>query len=163
MLSKYSFFSILALLLSLGAFAQDSYVISGKIADSLNSHSLGGASVRIKGTSSGTVARDDGSFQLKTAKKFPIVLVISSIGYKSQEFVVDETAVANGLSLSLNTQQVLVDQVVVTASRVSESILRSPVTIEKLDLRAIKESPAPSFYDALENVKGVQMTTQSLG
>src|SRR5437016_855841 len=55
------------------------------------------------------------------------------------------------------------NQVVVTASRRSESILRSPVTIEKLDLRAIKESPAPGFYDALENVKGVQMTTLSLG
>ncbi len=149
-----------------GAFtvtAQDSYIISGKIADSTNSQSLSGASIRIKGTSSGAVAREDGSFQLKTAKKFPIVLVVSSIGYKSQEFVVDENSVANGLSLSLNTQQVLVDQVVVTASRVSESILRSPVTIEKLDLRAIKESPAPSFFDALENVKGVQMTTLSLG
>ena len=28
--------------------------------------------------------------------------------------------------------------------------------------RAIRETPAPSFYDALENVKGVQMTTSSL-
>ncbi|MBS1656084.1 MAG: TonB-dependent receptor plug domain-containing protein, partial [Bacteroidetes bacterium] len=52
--------------------------------------------------------------------------------------------------------------VVVTASRVPENILKSPVAIEKLDIRAIKETPAPSFYDALENVKGVQMTTSSL-
>ena len=51
---------------------------------------------------------------------------------------------------------------VVTASRVSESILKSPVAIEKLDIRAIKETAAPGFYDALENVKGVQMTTASL-
>jgi outer membrane receptor protein involved in Fe transport len=45
---------------------------------------------------------------------------------------------------------------------VEESILKSPVAVEKLDIRAIKETPAPSFYDALENVKGVQMTTSSL-
>jgi outer membrane cobalamin receptor len=51
---------------------------------------------------------------------------------------------------------------VVTASRVAESILKSPVAIEKLDIRAIREAAAPSFYDALENVKGVQMTTSSL-
>ena len=71
--------------------------------------------------------------------------------------------VSNPISLSLNTQNILNDQVVVTASRVPESILRSPVTIQKLDLRAIKESPAPTFFDALESVKGVQMTTLSLG
>lgn len=51
---------------------------------------------------------------------------------------------------------------VVTASRVPENILKSPVAIEKLDIRAIKETAAPGFYDALENVKGVQMTTSSL-
>ncbi|MDQ4141033.1 MAG: TonB-dependent receptor, partial [Bacteroidota bacterium] len=47
-------------------------------------------------------------------------------------------------------------------SRVEESILKSPVAVEKLDIRAIREAPAPSFYDALENVKGVQMLTSSL-
>jgi outer membrane receptor for ferrienterochelin and colicin len=40
--------------------------------------------------------------------------------------------------------------------------MQSPVAIEKLSLRALKESPAPGFYDALENVKGVQMLTSSL-
>jgi outer membrane receptor protein involved in Fe transport len=54
------------------------------------------------------------------------------------------------------------NELVVTASRVPESILRSPVAIDKLDIRTIRETPAPSFYDALENVKGVQMTTSSL-
>lgn len=60
------------------------------------------------------------------------------------------------------TQTVLGKEVVITASRVEESILKSPIAIEKLDIRAIKDSPAPNFYDALENVKGVQMTTSSL-
>ncbi len=50
----------------------------------------------------------------------------------------------------------------ITASRVEESQLKSPVAIEKMDLRAIRETPSPSFYDALENVKGVQMTTSSI-
>jgi outer membrane receptor protein involved in Fe transport len=54
-------------------------------------------------------------------------------------------------------------EVVVTASRISESLLRSPVSIEKLKNSAIKLSAAPSFFDALENVKGVQLITPSLG
>ncbi len=54
-------------------------------------------------------------------------------------------------------------EVVVSASKTSENILRSPVSIEKIDTSAFKMSGAKSFFDALENVKGVQMITPSLG
>jgi iron complex outermembrane receptor protein len=162
MFTKSKLLIVAILLLSLHALAQDPFLISGKIYDSLNNQALGGVSIRVKGGSTGTVAKDDGSFQLKTSQKLPITLIVTSIGYRKQEFVVSENGAAD-ISIALNSQSMLVDQVVVTASRVSESILRSPVTIEKLDLRAIKESPAPTFFDALENIKGVQMTTLSLG
>lgn len=55
------------------------------------------------------------------------------------------------------------NEVVVSASRVEESFLRSPVTVEKLNARAIRLSPAPSFFDAIENLKGVQVITPSIG
>ncbi|NVO32719.1 TonB-dependent receptor [Hymenobacter lapidiphilus] len=54
-------------------------------------------------------------------------------------------------------------EVVVAASKVEESILQSPVTVEKLNARALRLSPAPSFFDALEQVKGVQVLAPSLG
>lgn len=54
-------------------------------------------------------------------------------------------------------------EVVVTASRVEESILQSPVTVEKLNARDLRLTPAPSFFDAIEGVKGVQVITPSLG
>jgi outer membrane receptor protein involved in Fe transport len=54
-------------------------------------------------------------------------------------------------------------EVVVTASRVEESFLQSPVTVEKLNARAIRLSPAPSFFDAIDNLKGVQVITPSIG
>ncbi len=41
--------------------------------------------------------------------------------------------------------------------------MQAPVSIEKLDNTAIKQTAAPSFFDALENLKGVQMTTLSMG
>jgi outer membrane receptor protein involved in Fe transport len=144
------------------ALSQEPYIISGKIYDSTAHSALAAASIKIKGASQGTFSSDDGTFHIKTAQKLPITLVVSSIGYKEQEFEVTQNG-TQGISISLNTRNVLVDEVVVTASRVPESILRSPVTIEKLDLQAIKASPAPTFYDALTNVKGVQMTTLSLG
>jgi outer membrane receptor protein involved in Fe transport len=55
------------------------------------------------------------------------------------------------------------NEVVVSASRVEESFLQSPVTVEKLNARAIRLTPAPSFFDAIEHLKGVQVITPSLG
>ncbi len=64
---------------------------------------------------------------------------------------------------SLSNKKHSLHEVVVSASRTSENILRSPVSIERMDTAAFRLSAAPSFFDALENVKGVQMITPSLG
>jgi iron complex outermembrane receptor protein len=53
--------------------------------------------------------------------------------------------------------------VVVSAFRRKEKILQAPVSIEKMDLKEIRPSAQPSFFDAIENIKGVQMITPSLG
>ncbi len=53
--------------------------------------------------------------------------------------------------------------VVVSASRLEEDIARSPVSIEKLNVEGIRQSPGPSFFDAIENIRGVQMITPSMG
>ncbi len=153
-------FLFVLLLISTRAFSQNIYTISGKLLDSSNSHPLAGASLKVKEGHGGAITNEDGSFQLKTSVKPPFTLIVTSLGYATQEFVVANTK--NNLLLSLNTQNAYAGLVVVTASRVSESILRSPVSIEKLSLSAIKETPAASFYDALENLKGVQMTTSSI-
>ena len=57
----------------------------------------------------------------------------------------------------------VLNEAVVTASRITERILQSPVSIEKVNAAYFKNSPAPSFFDALENVKGIQMITPSMG
>src|SRR5690606_14657095 len=43
-----------------------------------------------------------------------------------------------------------------------ENILESPVSIEKMDLRDINTTPSVSFYDGLQNLKGVEMVTSGL-
>jgi iron complex outermembrane recepter protein len=142
--------------------AQESSLVevTGKVVSAEGRSGLAGVSVGIKGSVTGTVTNDSGYFALRTRLKFPFTLHFSIIGYQPQEFEV------RGLDAQINvellTQTQLGTEVVVTASRVSENILKSPVAIEKLDIRSIKEAAAPSFYDALENVKGVQMLTSSL-
>jgi iron complex outermembrane receptor protein len=62
-----------------------------------------------------------------------------------------------------STQTQELEEVVVSASRKTESKLQAPVSIEKLSGSAIKSNAQPSFFDAIETVKGVQMITPSLG
>src|SRR5882724_6623193 len=134
--------------------------IKGSIADVETNEPLPGVSVIVKGTIQGTVSDSQGKFSLET-KALPVTLSISLVGFRPQEVEVVETS-SEELPIQLTAGSLLGEGVVITASRVEESILKSPVAIEKLDLNQIKETPAPSFYDALENVKGVQMTTSSL-
>ena len=158
---------IFHLLLLLSLFYSQSYaqgnnfiIVSGTIVQQDSKEPLLGVNVTVKGTVSGTATDSKGNFKLQTRAKYPFTLIFTSIGFEPQEFEVKGPE--SNLNISLVTQTILGREVVVTASRVSESILKSPVAIEKLDIRAIRETPAPSFYDAFENVKGVQMTTSSL-
>jgi len=161
MFPKFYIF-IFTLFITLTGLAQENSVIeiSGKVTDQDKKEPLSEVSVQVKGTVSGTITNKDGFFTLRTKSKLPFTLVFTSIGFSARELEVK--SLGSSLEVQMATQTVLGNAVVVTASRVPESILRSPVAIDKLDIRAIRETPAPSFYDALENVKGVQMTTSSL-
>src|SRR5690242_15415322 len=135
--------------------------VSGRVASRETKEPIPNVSVNIKGTVAGTITNNAGLFKLRTRLKFPFKLIFTSIGFEPQEYEI--SGLDSKLEIELTTQTVVLGkEVVVTASRVAENILKSPVAIDKLDIRAIRETAAPSFYDALENVKGVQMTTSSL-
>lgn len=152
---------LLAFLLPFYLFAQlnGAVIITGKIVG--ESHEgIPAASVFIKGTQTGVNTDSTGTFSLVTSQKFPFKLVVTSIGFAPQEIEIKNSS--SKVAIQLTSQTFLANEVVVTASRVSEKILKSPVSIEKLDIRSLKETPAASFYDALGNVKGVQLTTSSI-
>lgn len=134
--------------------------ISGKVKDTTG-ESLAGVNIVVKGKVIGTISGSDGSFSLKVTDSPPLTLVFSFVGYKTTEVAINE-ANTTTLEVTMEEQTLLGQEVVVSASRVEESILQSPVTIEKIDLLAIQQTPAPEFYDALANVKGVQFTSSSL-
>jgi iron complex outermembrane receptor protein len=155
--------NLLAFLFSLPFFTQaqlnGSALLSGHVVND-NHQSVPNASVSLKGSSSGTITDSTGHFSLVINQKFPFTLIISSIGFAPQEIVVRNPNAH--LAVQLSTQNYLANEIVVTASRKAEKLLQSPVSIEKLDIKALKETPAASFYDALGNVKGVQLTTSSI-
>lgn len=141
-------------------FAQGSVTLSGTLTDGETQEALPGVNIIVKGTVLGTITDSRGNFRLTIKGGLPVTLSASFVGYRTLEIPV--SSADQPITAQLAPSALLGEEVVVTASRVEESQLKSPVAIEKLDTRAIRETPAPNFYDALENVKGVQMTTSSL-
>ncbi|MDF7818395.1 TonB-dependent receptor [Runella sp. MFBS21] len=131
--------------------------LRGAIIDSDTQRPLVGVSIAVKGKVAGTVTDLKGNFEL--ASSLPTTLIISMVGYERQEINVQKS---EPLTISLKESASDIDQVVVSASRIEENILRSAVTVEKMDIRSIQNSPSPNFYDAINNLKGVDMVTSSL-
>jgi outer membrane receptor protein involved in Fe transport len=143
--------------------------ISGKVTDGTTKEKLAGVNVVVKGKVIGTISDVKGEFNLKLNQAPPLTLVFSFIGFRTQELEIKggtageaNGTATTGLEITMEEESLLGQEVVVAASRIEESILKSPVTIEKMDILAIKQSAAPDFYDALANVKGVQTASGSL-
>jgi outer membrane receptor protein involved in Fe transport len=135
--------------------------IRGEIKDANNKEGLANATVIVKGTTEGAVADLFGKFELTTTQKFPLVLVVTYIGYADKE--VSLSSNQPKLVVELSEDAVTIDQVEVKGRRISEKKVQSPLTMETMDAIAITETPAANFYDGLGSLKEVDLTAASLG
>jgi outer membrane receptor protein involved in Fe transport len=156
---RYYLTGILSLLVFQFSVAQE---ISGTVIDDKTEEPVIMANVLIKGTSQGTSTDLDGNFTLKLGNNsFPVTLVVSFIGYQAKEVVVN--AATSNLSIRLSEDSEMLDAVDVIEQRLSKKQRESALTVEALDNLAIKETPAANFYEALGNLKGVDLTSASIG
>ena len=133
--------------------------ISGTVRNSITKEPVPSVSVLVKGQSSGTFTNEDGSFKLNVDKT-PVVLIFSSVGYENQELTVSDAATA--VALDFVPASSLGQEVVVSASRLPERILESPVSIERVSAANIRSAPATSYYDIVNTLKGVDVVASSL-
>src|SRR4029078_10016397 len=63
----------------------------------------------------------------------------------------------------LKSSEVELKNVDVVGSRISEKQKEAPLTVESIDMIAIRECPQSSFYESLGSLKGVDLTSASLG
>lgn len=134
--------------------------ISGTVKDEKD-EGLAGVNIIIKGRVIGTVTDLNGNFSLNVNDSPPLTMVISFVGYATQEVAVTN-ANTTGLNIRLEEATLLGQEVVVSASRVEEKIMESPVSIEKMDILAVQTTPADNYYKGLANLKGVDVTTSSI-
>ena len=157
-MKKQMLFFVFLILCSFAISAQTT--VTGVVKDANTGETIPGANIKVANKSVGTSTDFDGKFVLKTAEKPPFTLQVSVLGYKIQSLKITKNN--QNLIVNLKENETSLDEIVVSASRTPERVMESPVTIELLDSRAIKNTSAPSFYDGLENLKGVDVNTNSL-
>ncbi|WBX73725.1 TonB-dependent receptor plug domain-containing protein [Tenacibaculum pacificus] len=98
----------------------------------------------------------NGSFTLKVNKKLPFSILITGVGYQTQTVQITKENQKINVVLKVKTR---LQEVIVSASRIPERILESPVTIERVGARDIKNNTSLNFYDDLVNLKDVDIHT----
>ena len=99
--------------------------ISGNVTDEGTGEALIGVNILVKGTVLGTISDLNGNFQLSVRSAPPLTLVVTSVGYEQKEIEITN-ANTSGLTINLRESVLLGQEVVISASRVEESTLRSP-------------------------------------
>jgi len=107
--------------------------LTGKVSES--SGALPGATVVVKGTTTGTVTDGDGNFTL-LASGNTLILVVSATGYQTQEINVGSE---NEVNVTLRESETLVSEVVVTGYTVEtrRQTTSAVATVKTRDLRAV--------------------------
>jgi TonB-linked SusC/RagA family outer membrane protein len=131
--------------------------ITGTVTDRKDNSAMIGVNIMEKGTLNGTITDIDGNFSLNVTTENP-VLVLSSIGYKTQEVVIGNQP---RLSIFMEEDTELLDEVVVVGygSMKKSDLTGSVASVKTEKLNAI---PANSIEGLLQGrVAGMQVINSS--
>ena len=136
------------------AVAQQTIKVKGQVVDQ-DGEPLIGATVRVKGASSGSVTDIDGNFQIDAASN--ATLVISYVGYKDREVAVRGRAQIDPIQMEADSH--VLDQVVVVGYGTQKKAdLTGSVSIVNADeLKRVSNSNISTMLEG--KVAGVQITS----
>ncbi len=143
--------SLMAVLLTTFIYAQTT--VTGTVVAEDNTP-IPGANV-VFDANTGAVSNFDGDFTIVVNASPPFDLKVSSIAFETTTISVDGDNLS--IDVILSDSENLLDEVVLSASRTPERLFESPVTVERFDYKDIAQSTGSSFYQSLENLKGVQI------
>ena len=154
--------TLLTMLFLAGSVYAQTQTITGKVTEE-NGEPMAFVNVIIKGTTTGTTTDFDGKFsiEIKFGENETVELEASYIGYDPMKITVSKSMTS--VNFKLATTSIMGKEVVVSASRVSESLMEAPVEIQTINARQVQSSSSGDFYQSLGNLKGVDVVSSSLG
>lgn len=161
-------FALFFIFVSFGVFGYHQQVvkITGRVTDRDRKIPLSSASVIVKDNPAnsrtvGTSTGDDGTFVLFVRSTLPFKLVISYVGYETMELDIQNNESLN-VQVELQSKSQLADEIIVTGQKIAKEDLRSPISKEVINVVELQQTPSFNIYDAVSNMRGVDMATQSL-
>jgi TonB-linked SusC/RagA family outer membrane protein len=131
--------------------------LSGRVLDAANKQPLPGAVVRIKGVTNATNTDAEGKFTLVTGQSLPYTIIVSYVGYVTQEVVVNGSPIDVPLKENINQ----LNDVVVTGYSTQERKYIAG-SISSVSGDAIKDQPVAAFNQLLQGkATGVQVLSNS--
>lgn len=130
---------IIALSISVLSFGQNKYTISGYVKDA-SGEDLIGSTIYVKELKTGTVTNTYGFYSI-TIKEGIYEIDYSYIGYETQTKKINlkENQIIN---ITLSEASKTIEEVVVTAERKNENVLKNEMSTVKLEAKEIKKVPA---------------------
>ena len=141
-------------------YAQNS--ISGIVYDDLSNKPLENVKIKIVGTNTGAISDVAGKFTIATINfNFPINLTCTSLGYNPTDLTVKSQK--DSVVIRMKPEKIKNLGAVNIRSFASEKEKVSALSIETMTLNEIKATPALDFYEGLSHMKGVDLTSASIG
>ncbi len=151
------FFFLIFLLLPGLLYSQETR-ISGHI-DGIDSSSIAGATIILKGTSLGTVADAKGYYSLNKIIPGTYTLRVSQLGYETRERIVTVVKGENHSDFTLNESNINLNEVVVTGTRSEKTLKNVPVLTQVISGRRMISLGITNVSDALQNmVPGIDVS-----
>ncbi len=149
-------FLLIIIMVPATIFAQQVGSINGNVSDLHSGAMLPGATVSIKGTTHGTVTDEKGQYQFTNILPGDYTLVVSFVGYATQEVNVSLTAGEQLVkNIKLLSDLIGLDQVVVTGVVNPKSSLESSVSVSSLKPKAINRFGAMTTAEIFKDIPGI--------
>lgn len=158
---KKRYILTLVILLAVCQMAWSQSILKGKVSDEGEGEALVGAQVMLADRSAGAMTDDEGNFEMKVKGSPPYNIVVTYLGYDTLRMEV--TSLDKPLNIKLGSNSVKVEVVEIVGMSISEKQKEAPLTVESMGSIAIKEVASSDFYASLGNMKGVDLTSASLG
>ncbi len=142
---------LILLMVPLFLFAQDKQ-INGTVTNAVG-EPIAGVSVLVLGTYNGTTTNASGRYFLKVPSSKNI-LVFSAVGSTTQNVAITNAAVYDIKFVEGNSQ---LDGVIVSASRIAERIMETPVNVESINKRQLEINPPADLISGLSRYKGIDV------
>lgn len=151
--------NILFAIFCISTIALNAQTIKGRVSDKNSNLPLDGVQVLHKKTGAKTLTDSLGNFTITAAAG-------DAVEFSSDDIEPLTLQVPSGIvfwDVAAENKSKAIGAAVITHNRLKEKLRESPVTVESIGIKSIKETPASDFYESLGHLRGVDVTAASLG